>query len=671
MNWEVWAMNMKTSFFNKSIYRSDMKRLWWISVTELIFIFLCFTFPLMELSRNPLSYADTTFNNSIIMRYAYGPVFFAVTIPAALAIFLFSYINSSKAVTTMHSLPIKRGAFFATHLLSGLTLFTLPIIANSAIMLIYHAVNTSEVTFRLMHLLMFTVMCLVYSLIAFSGTAAVTMLTGNNVAALVLTGIIAAVPVVTEEFIYYFLNQQLYGYCGSSNMTLSQFLYIMPFSFWETPWNIVKYLVFSVILLTAAMWLYRIRKLENHNEVLAFPKLRPIFVYCAALYIGGFGYIYLGDVWNITNIFLFIPLGIIGMVAAEMLMKKSLRVKSAVKPAIIFCAAICLVWFGFKIDISGFEKRVPSANSIKSVELVNNGISANSATAYYTSDGKGVRYFNDSPFALLTDENDIKNITELHKDLVKHRNYKADDYYKITYNLTNGKKLSRAYHVNMAEQESLLKPIIKSQPVREAYLPILKNIKRDIVSIQITDIRSTAAMNYYANDTEVIGKILDALKTDAQNSAYDSYASRANEMTQIVIQYTRPDAVYAQTQKPAEKDKLPVISETYQVHKDYKNTIALLTELGRYNNLCTPADVESIWINFYQTDVPIEARANSEKFIEDPAQFAEIFNNLDKLYVNGIGDVYDAEMHIEYKTGDSVYIQYSTEWDNIPEILKH
>ena len=665
-------MNLKTSFFNKSIYRSDMKRLWWISAIELIFIFLCFTFPLMELSGNPLGYTTgTTFDNSAIMRYAYGPVFFVVIISAALAIFLFSYINSSKAVTTMHGLPIKRSTFFTTHLLSGLTLFTLPIIANSAIMLIYHTVSTSAVTFRLMHLLMFTVMCLVYSLIAFSGTAAVTMLTGNNVAALVLTGIIAVVPVVTEEFIYYFLNQQLYGYCGSSNPTLSRFLYVMPYSFWDTPWNIVKYLIFSVILLAAAMWLYRIRKLENNNEVLAFPKLRPVFVYCAALYIGGFGYIYLGDVWNITNIFLFIPLGIIGIVAAEMLMKKSLRVKSAIKPAIIFCAAICLVWLGFKLDISGFEKRVPDLNSIESVELINNGITANSVTGYYTSDGKEVRYFNDNPFALLTDENDIKNVTELHKDLTKHRSYKADDYFKITYNLANGKKLSRAYHVSTSEQASLLQPIIESRPVRQAYLPILKDIKRSVVSIQIKDIRSTSDMLYYADDTEVIGKILDALKTDAQNSSYDSYASREREMTQIVIQYTRSDAVYVQTDESAEESKLPVISETYQVHKDYKNTIALLTELGRFDNLCTPADVESVWINFYEDAVPIEASGDNQKFIEDPTQIAEIYNNLDKLYDNEIGYTYDAEMHIEYKTGDSIFIQYNTNWDNIPEILKY
>ena len=41
-------MNLKTSFFNKSMYRSDMKRLWWISAIEAIFIFLSWSFPIME-----------------------------------------------------------------------------------------------------------------------------------------------------------------------------------------------------------------------------------------------------------------------------------------------------------------------------------------------------------------------------------------------------------------------------------------------------------------------------------------------------------------------------------------------------------------------------------------------------------------------------------------------
>lgn len=666
-------MNLKTSFFNKSIYRSDMKRLWWISAIEAIFIFLSWPFPIMEyISKNPAGYPPSTaFNNSIIMSYTYVPVFFATVIPAALAIFLFSYLNSSKAAATMHGLPIKRSTFFLTHLLSGLTLFTLPVIVNSAILLIYHAASTAAVTFRLLHLLMFTVMCLVYSLIAFSGTAAVTMLTGNNVAALVLTGVIAAVPAVTEEFVYYFLNQQLYGYCGNASMNISDFLYVPPRTFWSGPWNIVKYLVFSVLLLAAAMWLYRIRKIENNNEVLAFPKLRPVFVYCAALYIGGFGYIYLGEMWSLTNIFLFIPLGVVGIVAAEMLMKKSLRVKSAIKPAVIFCAAICLVWLGFKVDISGFEKRVPSVNSVKSVELTNNAISTNSARRYFSSDGDELTFNGNSYAAVLTDEDDIKNMIELHKDLTKHRDYEADDYFQITYNLANGKKMTRAYHVNMTEQKALLEPIIESEPVRKAYLPILKDIKRNIISVEINDVRAKDAMIFYPADTDTINKIIGALKMDAQNSTYDSYARRANELTEIKIQFERPDAVYTKSGKPVPADKVPLIVENYQVHKDYKNTSALLTELGFFDTLSTAEDVECIWLDFYKYDASAESEYDGgTKNIEEPEQIAEIFNSLNTLYSGRIGNNYDAEMHIEYKSGKSIYLQYNTKWDNIPDILK-
>lgn len=663
-------MNLKTSFFNKSIYRSDMKRLWWISVLETIFIFLSFTFPIMEsLSNYSARYArDLSFNQSIIMDYIYVPTFFAMIIPAALAIFLFSYLNSSKAVATMHGLPIKRETFFVTHFLAGLTLFTLPLAANTAVMLIYHAVSTAGVNFRLLHLLMMMVMCFTYSLLAFSGTAAVTMLTGNNVAALVLTGVIAVVPVITEEFLYYFFSQQLYGYCGNASRNVTNFLYVLPREFWLSPWNIVKYIIFALVFLAVAMWLYRIRKLENHNEVLAFPKLRPIFVYCAALYIGGFGYIYLGEMWDMTNIFLFIPLGVVGIVAAEMLMKKSLRVKSAIKPAIIFCAAICVVWLGFKFDVSGFEKRVPSENSIKSIGLTNNAISTNSAARYFAIDGGEITYKDDQIGALLTDGEDIKNVTKLHKDLVKHRNYEADDYFQITYNLANGRKLVRAYHVNMTEQKELLKPIVESEPVRKAYLPILKDIKRNINMVIIKDIRAKDAMEYYANDTETINRIMEALRKDAQNSSYESYAYRSREMTSIAIQYERPDAVYAKNGKPIPSDKIPMITETYQVHKDYTNTLALLTELGRFDNLNKAEDVQSVWIDFY--DKRDGEAIRDDVNITEPEKIAEIYDNIGKLYENRNGFNCNAELHIEYKSGETAYVQYNTEWDNIPDILK-
>ena len=248
-------MSSKISFFNKSVIRSDLKRLWWASALETLFLFLFFAFPIMDaISKGYQRYApDTAFRNSIIMSYGEASIMFAVIIPAALAIFLFSYLNSSKSVATMHGLPVKRSTFFFSHIASGIILFTLPFLINTAILLIFHAASSAEITFRLMHLLMWTVMFLTYALLAFSGTTAVTMITGSNVAALILTGAIAVLPFLTEEFIYYFCQQQLYGYYGSTTCRVSDFLYVMPNQFWNGPYALIKYIIFAAILLAAAL----------------------------------------------------------------------------------------------------------------------------------------------------------------------------------------------------------------------------------------------------------------------------------------------------------------------------------------------------------------------------------------------------------------------------------
>lgn len=669
-------MNLKTSFFNKSIFRSDLKRLWWVSALEWLMIFLTSAFPIMDDLLEVTHFYDynAAFNDSIFMRYIEGPVIFAIIASAGLAVFLFSYINSPKAVSAMHGLPIRRENLFVSHVLSGMVLFALPVLANTLILLIFR-LSGIGLTVKISHIFMFGTMILIYSLLAFSGTAAVTMLTGNNVAALVFAGIIAIIPLVTESFISYFLQNQLYGYSNSYDMHVSKFLYVEPNRFWQGAQNSVKYVAFSVILLVAALLLYRIRKLENNNEVLAFPKLRPIFVYLAALYIGGMGYIYLGEMWEITSVLLFIPLGIIGIVAAEMLTKKSLRIKGAFKPAVIFCAAICVTWLGFKFDVSGYEKRVPSVNSVKSVQVYSNVSAINCERVHFTSDGVEVKY-NDS-YATFTAEDEISNIIALHKKLTEEKTEVADDSFTITYNLANGRTLQRFYHINLTEQKDLLKPILESRAMRETYLPILRDVPREITEISVSDVRMPEPVEYYANDTDAVNKIINALKEDAANTSYESFAPRGDELTKIRISFKRTDAVYKNSGKPVSTEDLPEISETYQIHKDYKNTMAVLEELGINNRLKTASDVKKILVDFWGGSA---AFLPEDKEITDPDEIAEIYDNLEKIHfgVSNYSSGYNATLNIFFKSetngnnetyAHSSSLLYDRNQDGLPKVL--
>lgn len=667
-------MNLKTSFFNKSIFRSDLKRMWWVSALESICIFLSAVFPIMDRLAYAIgvTYSNSNgFNGSIFMLMGISAIFFAIIISAALAIFLFSYVNSPKSVAAMHGLPVKRETMFVTHTLSGIVLFTLPIVVNALILTLFKCVTTID-SFRWMHLIMWAVMILVYSFIAFSGTAAVTMLTGNNVAALVFTGVIAVAPYVTEAFVNYFLSNQLYGYGGTDGMKISGFLYVLPDEFWAQPQNYVKYIVFSVLLLATALIFYCVRNLENNNEVFAFPKIRPVFVYCAALYIGGFGYIYLGEFWEMTNILLFIPLGVIGIIAAEMLTKKSLRVKSAVKPTLIFCAAVCVVWLGFELDITGYERRVPDTEKIVSAEISSSVTGINGNRVYFAGkSGKEVKFEDGS--AVFTDKNDIQNIVELHKDLIKNRNYTADDYFVIKYNMDSGKTAAREYHINLTKQKDYLKPVIESTLMREAYLPILKDLPREITLVEIEDVRADESVNYYADDTEAINKIVAALKADAKSTSYEYYASRNDELTSITIEFKRSDSVYFTTGEPVSKEDLPIIRETYQIHADYENTLRVLKELGFYDRMKKAQDVSKIVLDFWGEG----AEFIEDRKITDPDEIALIYNGLEDMHVaisNYTSD-HNSQMTIYFKSGDgdterNSTVVYDRNQEGLPDILK-
>ncbi len=596
-------MSLKTSFFNKTLVKSDFKRLWWIPTVHTIALFLMSVFTFMQ---RYYEYDNVgmrfTKDAELIYTTLYGymmPSFvLALIIPVVLAVFLFSYLQSGKSSTFAHSMPVSRKATFVSHVVSGILMFLIPLIVNGAIFLVMRLDLGFAQTFYVAHLLKCLLIAALYSFIAFALTTAVAMITGNVVANFVFTYIFGFLPLAAEAFLKFFLHTQLYGNELSSDYWCKN-LYLAPEKT-LTIGGVALFTLLPVALLVIAFLLYRVRNMENHSEVVAFPVLRPIFVFGVAICSGAVGFAYVDALWSVQNTLIMLPFGLVGLIIATMLVKKSFRDLKLLKPVIIYSLAIVCVFTIFHYDLTGYEKRVPDLDNIEYVTFDQNGINPIDNGWYY--DDYGNRYkLNEEYSPNITDKEDIKNVCALHQYLTGEEQVSEtlEDPWRLTlrYKLKNGKTLSRQYLVDYTEYKTILEPVVTTDAIRKTYFPILRSNDRIYTSVSVYDERIANGATVMFNDAATVNEFLEALKRDTQNAPYDEYASRLGEYTRIEISY-RAAATYEDNTPVIDEDILEK-SETYYVRPSYKNTLAVIEKYNALARLPKVSDITKIGIEYY------------------------------------------------------------------------
>ena len=648
-------MSLKTSFCNKSLIKSDMKRYWWISALYTLAVFFSLTFNLLRMTKTEVvGPSDYTLRHSLIFESSYFTFFLSIFVPVVLGVLLFSYLQSGKAVTTMHSVPITRKAQYISHFLSGIILFSIPLAINFLLMLLFRVNSDFAELFRLSHLLDVMIIALIYSILTYSASCAVSMITGNVIAAFVFTYIFGILPVAAEAFLYMLAQVQFYGFGNIYELHLSKYLYILPYNLINTK-NIVLYLVISAIFAVLGYILYKKRKLEKFGEVVAFSILRPVFIFGVGICAGAVGYTYFYGVWNLESIFWVMPFGVLGIIIAEMLVRKSFKVFSCYKKLIGYFAFVLVLFVFFRFDISGYENRVPDVNDIESVifDDVYYGYEA------YRYDINGERMYYDNVYDIsITDKDLIEDITKYHKVIVSNRE-KPDntEIYTInlSYKLKNGKTMSRTYEIDTDKNKDYLRPILESDEVKKARFPILRNDDAKTVAVFINDNRIEQQTTFYQDDTKMIEDLKNALVSDLKNAPYEEYIGRL---------YTPYVSVMFETKKPSHyKDGSKVLNEKiaadnsyYQINPSYKNTMAYLESIGFFDNLPTADDVASVIIEN-------EGENYYEKEIGDEEQMKKIFNYCMENGNNGN----DVIVNIKLKNGYT--FQSSLKGDNLPDYV--
>ena len=133
-------MISKTSFFNKGIYKSTVKRFAWGSV--LYFAMLFITTVLSLYLNTPRGYEHIPYdyyeNTPLILRSSYftAPILMAIVVPTVVALFVFRFIHSKNQSVFTHSLPVSRKANFVSSIIASFTLMFAPIVVNGIILML-------------------------------------------------------------------------------------------------------------------------------------------------------------------------------------------------------------------------------------------------------------------------------------------------------------------------------------------------------------------------------------------------------------------------------------------------------------------------------------------------------------------------------------------------------
>ena len=488
MRWEVPTMRSATSFFDKTTARSDLRRHWPIA-----FIYTC-----VWLVGLPVN----LWSSSMWMPEEMTPALRAAqiiigsypTLAGALFVFgcvlamaLMGYLMSPRAVGLLHALPVRRGTLLATHTLVGWLMLNVPallaVLVSIPVQAYYGGVAWGALGAWLLVHCGLSLFFLALGLLC-------AMVTGWLLAIPAIYAVVNFAVIAVAGLVRTLCSLFCYGYAGDDDFA--------PFVYWLTPVvNLVKrfgtcgversdaapypwqvqfpadvvhavgiYTAAGAALLALTYLLYRRRKSESAADPAAFPWMRPVFRYGTGLLGGlalGVGLYQLVLGWRMESetgrwvglLVSTVLMGALCYYAAEMLVRKSLRVlRRSLPGAGLVCVLLALVCAGARFDVSGYAARVPDVSAVTQVQLRGSlGLSAVNCTEPET----------------------IETVIELHREIITLRPDEDDPensaYITLSYTLTDGSTLTRAYQLNPAgELEDALETVFNTGEVREKSL---------------------------------------------------------------------------------------------------------------------------------------------------------------------------------------------------------
>ena len=444
-------MTSKTSCFNSGLMRRSLLKgapLWglWLLLWLL-------AMPVYMLTRQALAPFELTqyLYSFLAVIGTFGVFFYGL----AVAWFQFAWLYRTRSAYHYASLPIRRETQFVSRYLAGLLFHLGPALVVTLLTMAAGAAKGENVVVpALIFLACSTLMFLFYY--------------GLAVFCAHLTGHVAAMPVlylianflapVLEYVLLLVADALIFGLSASQHLWplwLSPLYYCLNRNVFSMEWlnrggvtigyvftgwkPVLLFGAAGLALAILAFLLFRRRRMESAGDVIAVSWLKPVFRYGVTLCCGlTLGMIIATLILNSSQIHFGTLLvcilfaSVVGFLAAEMLLEKTIRVFQKKNFLRLGCAlvAMTLVLLACRYDIFGFTRYVPKADGVVSVSLDGGKAVANSTV--------------------------IEKTIALHQEIVANRHEVEENRgsfraYRITYYLKDGGRVERYYRLPVGD----------------------------------------------------------------------------------------------------------------------------------------------------------------------------------------------------------------------------
>ena len=496
-------MPRKTSFCNAALLRSDIKRYWPLLFLYVAVWVVILPMQILSASRECDGVADGIMTvlqlqqHNVIIQSIPASAVMSLLFGCFAAMAVWSYLMSGRTVGLMHALPVTRTQAFFSHVLSVLGALT----AGNVLIFLLTALCSAGFSYvdwaALGTWLLLTELM---ALFFFALGSLCAMVTGWLLAVPVLYGAMNVIALLLYAVISTMTQMFYFGYSSSD---------IPEFITWLTPvgriWDAVAnggaqpievqfrepigtqtyhrfqlpasafstciiYAAVGIALLALVWWLYKKRPSETAGDAMSFRWLQPIARWsiglCGGLGLGLFlNYVILGSSFAGLLICQLV-MGVICFFAAQMLLKKKFRIFTSRwwVETLALVLTLLAVTLCIKLDITGYQHRVPDAEDVTSVRF----------------DASYADFTTDDPAA-------VESVISLHRAILEqydetgerleNRTYLDTEdgpitrYMGVDYQLRNGTSLRREWRVsivNGSDIHRLLTQLVNRTDCRES-----------------------------------------------------------------------------------------------------------------------------------------------------------------------------------------------------------
>ena len=498
-------MPRKTSFCNAALLRSDIKRYWPLLFLYVAVWVVILPMQILSASRECDGVADGIMTvlqlrqHNVIIQSIPASVVMSLLFGCFAAMAVWSYLMSGRTVGLMHALPVTRTQAFFSHILSVLGALT----AGNVLIFLLTALCSAGFSYvdwaALGTWLLLTELM---ALFFFALGSLCAMVTGWLLAVPVLYGAMNVVALLLYAVISTMTQMFYFGYSSSD---------IPEFITWLTPvgriWDAVAnggaqpievqfrepigtqtyhrfqlpasafstciiYAAVGIALLALVWWLYKKRPSETAGDAMSFRWLQPIARWsiglCGGLGLGLFlNYVILGSSFAGLLICQLV-MGVICFFAAQMLLKKKFRIFTSRwwVETLALVLTLLAVTLCIKLDITGYQHRVPDAEDVTSVRF----------------DASYADFTTDDPAA-------VESVISLHRAILEQYDETGERlenqtyldteggpitrYVRVDYQLRNGTSLRREWRVsivNGSDIHRLLTQLVNRTDCRESLM---------------------------------------------------------------------------------------------------------------------------------------------------------------------------------------------------------